>query len=46
MDYITFDVYLYGNVTGGKDSRRHMETRPQNVRKMLPGLIIHSPPCI
>lgn len=24
MDYITFDVYLYGNVTGGKDSRRHM----------------------
>jgi hypothetical protein len=31
MGHITFDVYLYGDVTGGKDSYRNRETRPYKV---------------
>ena len=43
MGHITFDGYLYGDVTGGKDSYRNRETRPYKVCEMLPGVIIHSP---
>jgi hypothetical protein len=44
MGYATFYVYLYGDVTRGKDSRRNRETRSYKMHKMFPGVIIHTPP--
>jgi hypothetical protein len=36
-------VYLYGDVTGGKDSYRNRATRPCKVCEILPGVIFTAP---
>lgn len=36
-------VYMHDDVAGGKNGCRNWKARPEEVCKMLPGLVIHSP---